>query len=149
VENMGDANEERGMQILESLAVGQQELTQLITQLLANQTNQNHGSNNGAEGSNVNNGADINNEIPVLNNTGVPMQIGARTTSKTVPRHFLPNFLGNQQTENQGQQVPLETFQDYLREYRALGDEFQVVMSLQDFCTIKYRNRPRDHNRGQ
>jgi hypothetical protein len=149
VENMGDANEERGMQILESLAAGQQQLTQLITQLLANQTNQNHGSNNGAGGSNVNNGADNNNEIPVLNNTGIPMQIGARTTSRTVPRPLLPNFLGNQPTENQGQQVPGETFQDYLREYQALGDEFQAAMSLQDFCTIKYRNRPRDHNRVQ
>jgi hypothetical protein len=57
--------------------------------------------------------------------------------------------LGNQQTENQGQQVPGETFQDYLREYQALGDEFQAAMSLQNFCTIKYKNRPRDHNRGQ
>jgi hypothetical protein len=73
VENMGDANEERGMQILESLTAGQQQLTQLITQLLANQTNQNHGSNNREGGSNVNNGAGSNNEIPVLNNTGIPM----------------------------------------------------------------------------
>jgi hypothetical protein len=31
VENMGDANEERGLQILESLTAGQQQLTQLIT----------------------------------------------------------------------------------------------------------------------
>jgi hypothetical protein len=42
--------------------------------------------------------------------------------------------------ENQRQQVPGETFQDYLREYQALGDEFQEAMSLQDFFTIKYRN---------
>jgi hypothetical protein len=34
-----------------------------------------------------------------------------------------------------------------VREYQSLGDEFQASMSLQDFCTIKYRNRPRDHNR--
>jgi hypothetical protein len=74
----------------------------------------------------VNNGADNNNEILVLNNTKVPMQIGARTTRRTVPRPLLPNFLGNQQTENQGQPVPGETFQDYLREYQALGDEFQA-----------------------
>jgi hypothetical protein len=133
VENMGDANEERGMQILESLAAGQRQLTQLITQLLSNQTNQNHGSNNGAGGSNVNNGVDNNNEVPVLNNTRIPMQIGARTTRRTIPRPLLPNFFGNQPMENQGQQVPGETFQDYLREYQALGDEFQATMSLQDF----------------
>jgi hypothetical protein len=90
---MGDANEERGMKILESLAAGQQQLTQLITQLLTNQTNQNHGSNNGAGGSNVNNGADNNNEILVLNNTRVPMQIGARITSKTTLDLFYPIFL--------------------------------------------------------
>jgi hypothetical protein len=42
----------------------------------------------------------------------------------------MPQFLGNQQTENQGQQVPGETFQDYLREYQALGDEFKESMSL-------------------
>ena len=100
MENMGDANEERGIQIVESLAAGQQQLTQLITHLLANQTNQNHGSNNGAGGSNVNNGVDSNNEIPVLNNIGIPMQIGARTTRRTIPRPLSPNFLGNQPTEN-------------------------------------------------
>jgi hypothetical protein len=128
VENMGYANEERGMQIWESLAAGQQQLTQLITQLLANQTDQNHGSNNGAGGSNLNNGAENNNEISVCNNTRIPMQIGAWTTSRTVSRHVLPNILGNQPTENQGQQVPGETFQDYLREYQALGDEFQAIV---------------------
>ena len=61
----------------------------------------------------------------------------------------MPHFLGNQQTKNYGKQVLGETFQDYLREYQALGDEFQAAMSLQDFFTIKCRNRPRDHNRGQ
>jgi hypothetical protein len=38
---------------------------------------------------------------------------------------------------------------EYLREYQTLGEEFQEAMSLQDFCTIKYRNRPRDFNMGQ
>ena len=40
----------------------------------------------------------------------------------------MPHFLGNQQTENQGQQVLGENFQDYLREYQALGDDFQEAM---------------------
>jgi hypothetical protein len=72
----------------------------------------------------VNNGADNNIEILVLNNTRIPMQIGARTTSRTVPRPLLPIFFGNQPMENQGQQVLGETFQNYLREYQALGDAF-------------------------
>jgi len=42
----------------------------------------------------------------------------------------MTQFLGNQPTENQGYQVPGENFQDYLREYQALGDEFQAIMSL-------------------
>jgi len=97
----------------------------------------------------VNNGADNNNEIPILNNTGISMKIGARTTSRTIPRPILPILLGNQLTKNQGQQVPGETFQDYLREYQSLGDKFQASMSLQDFYIIMYKNRPRYHNRGQ
>jgi hypothetical protein len=66
-----------------------------------------------------------------------------------IPRPLLPQFLGEQQTGNQEQPGQGEDFSDYLREYRALGDEFQATMSLQDYCTIKYRNRPRDFNRGQ
>jgi hypothetical protein len=70
-------------------------------------------------------------------------------TLEKVVRPLLSNFLGNQQTKNQGKKVLGENFQDYLREYQALGDEFQEAMSLQDFFTIKYKNTPRDQNRGQ
>jgi hypothetical protein len=48
----------------------------------------------------------------------------------------------------QGQQGQGEYFTKFLREYQTLGEEFQATMSLQDFCTIKCRNRPRDFNRG-
>jgi hypothetical protein len=60
----------------------------------------------------------------------------------------LPQFLEGEQAENQGQQGQGEGFIDYLREYQILGEEFQATMSLQDFCAIKYMNRPRDYNRG-
>jgi hypothetical protein len=60
----------------------------------------------------------------------------------------MPQFLEGQQAGNQGKQGQWEDFTDYLREYLTLGDEFQAAMSLHDFCTIKYRNRPRDYNRG-
>jgi hypothetical protein len=43
----------------------------------------------------VNDGTDNNNVILVLNNIGGPMQIGVRTTSRTVPRPLLPIFFGN------------------------------------------------------
>jgi hypothetical protein len=57
--------------------------------------------------------------------------------------------MGNQQAGNQGQQGQGETFDDYWREYQALSEDFQVAMSLLDYCNIKYRNRPREVNRGQ
>jgi hypothetical protein len=60
----------------------------------------------------------------------------------------MPQFLEGQQPGNQGQQGDGEVFTEFLREYQALGDELQAAISLQDFCTIKYRNRPRDFNRG-
>jgi hypothetical protein len=150
---MEDNNEDITLQILEGLSVGQQQLAQLLTQLISiNQKNQNHGSNNGVGGSNVNNennGEGNHPEIPTPNHNRIHVQVGAKTNNKTIPRPLMPKLLGNQQTKNQGQQVLGETFQDYLREYRALGDDFHASMLLQDLCTIKYRNRPRDHNRGQ
>jgi hypothetical protein len=88
-------------------------------------------------------------DIPAPNHTRIHVQMGARNNSRTIPRPLMPQFLENQQMENQGQQVPGETFQDYLREYQALGDEFQATMSLQDFFIIKYKNRLRNQNRGK
>jgi hypothetical protein len=145
---MGDPNEDRALQILENIASGQQQLAQLMTQLIAAQ---NHGSNSGAGGSNVNNGNNgegSHHEIPTPNQDRVPTQVGPKTTSRTVPRPLMPQFLENQQTVNQGKPVRGETFQDYYAEYQALGEDFQAAMSLQDFCSIKYRNRPKDQ-RGQ
>jgi hypothetical protein len=60
----------------------------------------------------------------------------------------MPQFLEGQQAGNQGQQGQGEDFIEYLREYQTLGEEFQAAMSLQDLCTIKYRNKPRDFNKG-
>jgi hypothetical protein len=64
------------------------------------------------------------------------------------PRPHMPQFLEGQQAGNQGQQGQEEDFTEFLREYKTLGEEFQAAMSLQDFCTIEYKNRPRDFNGG-
>jgi hypothetical protein len=61
----------------------------------------------------------------------------------------MPQFLDGQKVVNQGRQGQGEYFTKYLREFQNLGDESQETMSLQDLCTIKYRNRSRDFNRGQ
>jgi hypothetical protein len=135
---MGDNNEDRSIQILGGLSVGQQQLTQLLTQLIAsNQKNQNHGSNNGVGGSNVNNGNNgegIHPKIPSPNHTWIPIHVGVRTNNRTIPRPLMPQFLGNQQTKNQGQPVLGETFQDYLREYQALGDEFWATCHYRTYA---------------
>jgi hypothetical protein len=36
------------------------------------------------------------------NNNHVPAQVGTRTTGRIIPRPLMPQFLGNQQTGNQG-----------------------------------------------
>jgi hypothetical protein len=144
---MGDINkihEDSAMHILNDLARGQQQLAQLMTQLITStQENQNYVGNNGVGGSNGNNGNHVEG-----NTNNIPTQNHTRTTSRVIPRPILPHFLGEQQTGNQEQPGQGKYFSDYLREYRALGDECQEVMSLQDYCTIKYRNIPKYFNRG-
>jgi hypothetical protein len=48
----------------------------------------------------------------------------------------------------QGQVVPQDPFGEYRRDYLALGLEFHTDMSLLDYCSIKYRNRPQEAPRG-
>ena len=35
----------------------------------------------------------------------------------------------------------------YLREYRALGDDFHLAMTIMDLCHFKSKNKPRAYNR--
>ena len=35
----------------------------------------------------------------------------------------------------------------YLREYRALGEDFHSVMTFTDFCHFKSKNKPKSYNR--
>jgi hypothetical protein len=111
-------NEDKAIQILEGLASGKQQLAQLLTRLINNtQANQNHGGNNGLGGINGHNGNQNhrgNNGAGGSNwnngnhaegsNNNIPTHVGTRTTSGVIPRPLMPNFLGEQQTRNQGQQ---------------------------------------------
>lgn len=81
-------------------------------------------------------------------NTHILIQNKPQTTSRATPRHLLCQRFEEQPTGNQGQQGQGEGFSDYLREHLALGKELNVAMSLQDFCTLKYRNNSRECNRG-
>jgi hypothetical protein len=57
-----------------------------------------------------------------------------------------PGHAGGQ--PGQGQVVPQDPFGEYRRDYLALGPEFHADMSLLDYCSIRYRNRPREAQRG-
>jgi hypothetical protein len=49
---------------------------------------------------------------------------------------------------SQGHAVPQDPFGEYRQYYLALGPEFHADMSLLDYCSIRYRNRPREAQRG-
>jgi hypothetical protein len=49
---------------------------------------------------------------------------------------------------SQGQVVRHDLFGEYMRDYLALGTEFHADMSLMDYCSIRYRNRPQEEQRG-
>jgi hypothetical protein len=51
-----------------------------------------------------------------------------------------PGHAGGQ--SGQGHVVPHDPFRDYKRDYLALRPEFHADMSLIDYCSIRYRNRP-------
>jgi hypothetical protein len=57
-----------------------------------------------------------------------------------------PGHAGGQ--SGQGQTVPQDPFREYRRDYLALGPEFHADMSLLDYCSIRYQNRPREAHRG-
>ena len=41
---------------------------------------------------------------------------------------------------------PKESMSAYLREYRALGDDFHSAMTFTDFCHFKSKNKPKAYN---
>jgi hypothetical protein len=98
-------------------------LAQILTQLINNsQVKQNHGGNNGFGGINGHNGnqnrrgnngaGGSNGNHAKGNNNNIHAHVGTTTTSRVIPRSLMPNFLGEQQTGNQGQQGLGETCND-------------------------------------
>jgi hypothetical protein len=90
-----------------------------------------------------------------------PSLVRAYTSSGRIPRPLYPQFQTRQSLGQplgqpgqaggqlgQGQVVPQDPFREYKRDYFALGPEFHEDMSLMDYCSIKYRNRPWEAQRG-
>ena len=59
----------------------------------------------------------------------------------------MPQFLHNQAAVPLAQVELEEYVSAYLREYRALGDEFHSSMTFTDFCHFKSKNKPKAYNR--
>jgi hypothetical protein len=80
-------------------------------------------------------------------------------SARKIPKPLFPQFQGGQQIGHpgqgqqmgqagQGQTGPIDPFAEYRGDYLALGPEFHADMSLMDYCSIRYRNRPREAQRG-
>ena len=58
----------------------------------------------------------------------------------------MPQFLDSPATVSLAQAEPKESMSAYLREYRDLGDDFDLAMTLIDFYHFKSKNKPRSYN---
>ena len=72
-----------------------------------------------------------------------------QTNCRVTPRPLLPQLLVDKLAGNQGKPKQADIFNDYLREYQTLGVEFHATTSLHELCIIKFKNIPRDFNKGQ
>jgi hypothetical protein len=69
------------------------------------------------------------------------------TNNRATPRPYMPTFLEAQQQDNYFPEVE-DNFEEYAREYAALSTGFRRQVTLDQYCGIKYRGRPRSYHRG-
>ena len=62
-------------------------------------------------------------------------------------RPTMPQFLDSPAVVPLAQAEPEEPMSAYLREYRALGEDFHSTMTFTDFCHFKSKNKPKAYNR--
>jgi hypothetical protein len=73
--------------------------------------------------------------------------LGWPTHSRATPRPYMPTFLEAQQQDNYFPEVE-DNFEEYAREYATLSAGFRRQVTLDQYCGIKYRGRPRSYHRG-
>jgi hypothetical protein len=69
-----------------------------------------------------------------------------KTHSRTTPRAYLPTFLDNQPQHNYEDDIE-DNFEQYAREYHALSAGFQRKVTLDQYCGIKFRGKPKQYQR--
>jgi hypothetical protein len=69
-----------------------------------------------------------------------------QTYSRTTPRPYLPTFLDTQPQHNYEDEIE-DNFEQYAREYHALSAGFQRQVTLDQYCGIKFRGKPKQYQR--
>jgi hypothetical protein len=128
------------------------EIQERITQLLMKMNQGGKGleiyANKEASGSHVETRHQQEN-IPHYHNEGYKYGGGAplgQTHSRTTPRPYLPSFLDNQ-TQPDYQDEIEENFAQYAREYNSLSAGIQRKITLEKYCGIKFRGKPKPYHR--
>jgi hypothetical protein len=68
------------------------------------------------------------------------------THSRATPRPYLPKFLDNQRRCNYEDEIE-DNFEQYAKEYYALSAGFQRQVTLDQYCRIKFRGKPKQYQR--
>jgi hypothetical protein len=69
-----------------------------------------------------------------------------QTHSRITPRPYLPTFLDNQPQQKYEDEIE-DNFKQYAREYHALSAGFQRQVTLDQYCGIKFRGKPKQYQR--
>jgi hypothetical protein len=66
--------------------------------------------------------------------------------NRATPRPYMPTFLEAQQQDNYFPKVE-DNFEEYAREYVGLSVGFRRQVTLDQYCGIKYRGKPRSYHK--
>jgi hypothetical protein len=69
-----------------------------------------------------------------------------QTYSRTTPRPYLPSFLDNQ-TQSDYQDEIEDNFTQYAREYKSLSTGIQRQITLEQYCGIKFKGKPKPYHK--
>jgi hypothetical protein len=68
------------------------------------------------------------------------------THNRTTPRPYLPTFLDNQPQHNYQDEID-DNFEQCAREYNLPSAGFQRQVTLDQYCGIKFRGKPKQYHR--
>jgi hypothetical protein len=66
--------------------------------------------------------------------------------SRVTPRPYMPTFLDGQPQDNHFNEIE-DNFEQYAREYESLSAGFRRQVTLDQYCGIKFRGKPKNYHR--